>query len=410
MTSTVPDLTPGTDAGGLPTLAGYPATVGDYTVTALVSRWVNGTRYDADPLIKAVKVTPVVPPTFAFTGKSSVYAGIEKVNLIFKQDSGTVCNLYPDQGTAQTEAARGKRACFVGFTGDTGLSKTLSLNQFKMEGSLTTPGTQTLSYEVKRAFADGMVTAIQTGDLPITVNDLPPPQVTLKGGYKISDGIYYVPRGQAITRATITAGVPTNAKMKIAITDSQQSFERGGVMSGGSYWLSTPALGLLEERPVTLRVSWQDYPSVYNEQVITAVGGTENNMKLVVEAPSEIADTEMITVKVKVGKYTKTGIAYTPETMGQWRTQIVAQTNTLRVKTPITEMQDMVNGEATFQINPAGNLFMKLTAVSELITTVDGLDSTLASSTRFVEVVKGSPIEGVITAKTLDAPAPKTFT
>ena len=53
---------------------------------------------------------------------------------------------------------------------------------------------------------------------------------------------------------------------------------------------------------------------------------------------------------------------------------------------------------------------MKLTAVSELITTVDGLDSTLASSTRFVEVVKGSPIEGVITAKTLDAPAPKTFT
>jgi hypothetical protein len=71
---------------------------------------------------------------------------------------------------------------------------------------------------VKRAFADGMVARIsKPGNCPFTVNDLPPPS-HLKGGYKISDGQYYVPLGQAITRATITAGVPTNAKMKIAIS------------------------------------------------------------------------------------------------------------------------------------------------------------------------------------------------
>ena len=115
-------------------------------------------------------------------------------------------------------------------------------------------------------------------------------------------------------------------------------------------------------------------------------------------------------VKVKVGEYNKDGLIYTPETMGQWRTQIVAQTNTQSVKTPITAMQDMVNGEATFQINPAGNLFMKLTAVSELITSIPGLDVSLNSSIKYVQVVKGTPIEGVISAKLLEAPAPKSFT
>lgn len=410
LSTTLPDMTAGTDAGGLPTLVGYPSTVGEYNVQAVISRWVNGTRYDSDPLTRNVKVTEVVTPVFSFTGKNSLYVGIEKASLIFKQDSGTTCTLYADQTMAQTEAAKGKRACFVNFTGDSGLTKTLSLNQYKLEGALTSIGMRTIGYTVKRQFADGLNTELQTGSFDVTVNHLPPPQVTLKGGYKITDGKYYVPLNQAITRATINAGVPTNAKMKITVTDSQQSFERSGVMNGGSYWISTPNLGLLEERPVTLRVAWQDYPQVYHEEVITAVGGTESNMKLIIDAPLQIADTEQLSVKVNVGKYTKAGIAYIPETMGTWRIQILAQTNTQNLKTPITEMKDAVNGEATFQINPAGNLFMKLTAVAELISTTDGLDTTLTSSTRYVEVVKGSPIEGTISAKALDGPAPKIFT
>jgi hypothetical protein len=69
----------------------------------------------------------------------------------------------------------------------------------------------------------------------------------------------------------------------------------------------------------------------------------------------------------------------------------------------------MANGLATFQINPSGNTFMKLTAVAQLISTIDGLESTLTSTTRFIEVVKGSPINAKIIANTLEAPWPKTF-
>ncbi len=298
----------------------------------------------------------------------------------------------------------------MSFTGNTGLTTTLTTKQIKLEGTLTTVGVQKILYLVKRVFPDGMAANLQSGELSITVNPLVPPIVALKGGYKITEGKYYVPMGQSITNAVITAGVPTNAKMKLSVTDSKQSIERTNVMSGASYWISTPNLNLLEERPVTLRVAWQDFPTVYNEQVITAIGGAESNMKLVIDSPKKIADTDLIKIKVNVGKYTKDGLIYTPETMGQWRTQILMQSNNQVAKTPITGMQDTVNGEATFQVNPTGNLWMKLTAVSQLVSTINGLESILESSTRYIEVVKGSLIQGTISSKALDGPAPKTFT
>jgi len=410
LTTTLSDMAPGTDVKGLPTLAGYPSVTGDFVVQAVVSRWVNGTRHDSDPIINNVKVTASAPPTFLFTGDTNVYMGIEKVSLAFAQDSGAPYSFYTDQAIAQTEAAKGNRAAIVSLTGNTGLTTTLTTKQIKLEGTLATVGVQKILYLVKRVFPDGMAANLQSGELSITVNPLVPPIVALKGGYKITEGKYYVPMGQSITNAVITAGVPTNAKMKLSVTDSKQSIEHTNVMSGASYWISTPNLNLLEERPVTLRVAWQDFPTVYNEQVITAIGGAESNMKLVIDSPKKIADTDLIKIKVNVGKYTKDGLIYTPETMGQWRTQILMQSNNQAAKTPITGMQDTVNGEATFQVNPTGNLWMKLTALSQLVSTINGLESTLESSTRYIEVVKGSLIQGAISSKALDGPAPKTFT
>lgn len=409
LTTTAPDLVAGTDGKGLPTLTGYPGTAGNFTVQAIISRWVSGSRYDS-PIEQAITVLPIVWD-FGLVGKSEVYIGIETVNLTFRQLSQPVCRLAIDQAAALEEAIKGNRACFVDFSGADQLNKKLSvpLNSIKLEGALKPIGTHTLSYTVRRQFANKLTSVLQTGSFDVTVQEPPPPKVTLKGGYKIAEGKYYVPQGQPITRATIEAAMPTSAKFKYQLIDSQQNLERSNVMSGSSYWISTPNLSLLEERPVTLRVAWQDYPQSYTEQVITTIGGTESNLKLLIDAPRQTPDTELVTVKVKVGKYTKDGFVYTPETMGQWRTQIFAQTDTQGTKTPITNLQDLINGEATFQVDPAGLLFMKLSAVAELVSHRPELDVTLASSTRYVEVVKGTPIEGTITAKSLDGPAPKTF-
>jgi fibronectin type 3 domain-containing protein len=410
MTTTLSDMAPGIDTNGLPTLSGHPGTPGDFEVKVIISRWIKGTRYDSEPLVETVHVDPLIQPTFKFTGDTNIYVGVEKLSLVFTQDSGTTCTLYSDVSAAQAEAAKSKRTCIAEFQDDFGLTKTLAFNQYKVTGTIGTIGTQTISYAVSRVFADGLKSAVVSGEQLITVNDIPPPTIKLKGGYPISDGKYYVPLNQPITRATISAGVPTNAKIKLTVTDTQQDFVRNDIVSDSSYWIYTPNLGLLEQRPVTLRIAWQDYPSVYTEKVITAVGGAESNMKLTLDAPKVTPDTENITVRVNVGKYINNVMSYSAATMGQWRAQIVAQTNTQSVKVPVTDMLDLTDGVAEFQINPAGNLFMKLTAIAELVTNVNGLNTTLSSPTRYIEVVKGSPIEGQITSKSLDGPAPKTFT
>ena len=411
MTTTLPDMTPGLDSNGYPTLTGYPSTAGKFNVQAVISRWVNGVRTDSAPLTRTVIVNPVVPAVFTFTGKNSLFVGIEKAQLALKQSSGTTCNLYLDQATAQAKAAAGERACFALFTGDTGLTKALASKVITLSGIYTVAGTQTITFDVQRAYANGLTAEVQSGQQVVTINDLPPPTVLLKGGIKITGNEYYVPQGQPIVLADVTAGVPTTALMVITVKDSNQSVTRKGVMSGSTYWVSTPNLGLLEQRQVTLRVAWQDFPALYNEQVITAVGGAVNNMKLLLDAPTQVADTDVLKLTANIGTYTQKGtLAYNPATMGQWQTQIVAETNAVSTQSAVTSLTDMAGGTASFQINPAGNLFMKVTAVAQLISGVDGLVQTITSPTRYVEVVKGSPIVGNITAKSLDGPAPTAFT
>ena len=238
----------------------------------------------------------------------------------------------------------------------------------------------------------------------------PAPTINFKGGVAITAGKFYVPVGQKVTSLAPSSTSAPTEKMKITMTQNGETYERTDALSGVLYPISAPNLGLLEERAIHVRVAWQNFPDVYNEQTITAVGGTKNNLKLITETPTSVADTEPLIVKLKLGEYTKNGIAYDPATMGQWQTQLLVQTNSQPTNSPGTELINMVNGQAEFSLNPAGNQFMKITAVSRLVSTVPGLNVNLIASTKYVQVVKGTPIEGTISSKQFDAPAPKSFT
>lgn len=399
-----------TDSNGLPTLSGYPSVAGTFNVQAQVSRWVNGIRYDSAPLIQQIVVTPVVEPVYVMTDLTSVYVNIQQAKLTLQQKSGENCYLYLYKATAQISAAAGKRACFVTFTGNTQLKVSLSANQAVLSGTFATTGTKTIGYNIQRAYANGMTADVQSGQEVITVIDMPPPTLTFTGGSKITTNEYYVAQGQPIALADVSTNVPTNSLMSITVTDSQQNVVRKNIMSGGSFWISTPKLGFMAQRLVTVRAAWQDYPTVYSEQVLTAIGGTPNNMKLTLTAPNKINDTNQLNLTAAVGTSTSAGtLSYDQSTMGQWQTQILAQTNTISNNSPVTSLQDMTNGTADFTLSPAGNLYMKVTAVAKLVSNIDGLTQTLTSNTHYVEVVKGSPITGTITAPTLEAPSPSPF-
>jgi fibronectin type 3 domain-containing protein len=411
LNSNVLGMNAGFSKNGLPMSAGYPAETGDYTLSAIVSRWVDGIRYDLPVPSATLTVKPTEPMLFTLKGNASVYLGIEASELEVKQTKGLACTLQTDLEKAKKLAATtGLKACFVEFTVPPEMSVvTNSINQAKASGIFTTEGERSISYTVSRVFPDETIWPLGEGQETITVKSLPAPLMSFQGGTKIAENKYYVEQGAPVTRMAIDGGIPTKAKLQITVTDKAGTTLRTNMMSGSSYWITTRALKLLEEQPITVRLAWSGFPSVYTERTLIAVGGTEGNLKLVAEAPLKASDTQDFNVKVKLGKYVKSSLVYTPETMGQWRTQIMMQSSTQATKVPITEMKDMTNGEAEFSINPAGYTYLKLTAVSELVSNVDGLDRPLSSVTRYVEIVKGSAIEGSISSKSLDGPAPKTF-
>ncbi len=238
----------------------------------------------------------------------------------------------------------------------------------------------------------------------------PAPQVNFKGGFLFAPGKYYVPLGQNVTSLIPTSPDSSGETIKITFTQNGEVYEKTKAFLNGNYPISAPNLGLLEERPITVRVAWKNFPDVYTEKTITAVGGIKNNVKLRADAPTNTSDTEKLVVNLQLGAYTKEGLVYNALTMGQWKTRIIAQTNNNSIYTPVTDWIDMVDGKASFSINPAGNQFMKLMAVSTLITSISDLNQKLESNAKYVQIVKGTPIEGTITSKLFEAPAPKMFT
>jgi hypothetical protein len=410
LAGSIPGLSPGADTTGLPMLTGYPSEAGEFPVTVNTARWVEGIRYDLEPITGNLTVNPIPQPKFALTGDTEIVQGIEKAQLILKQTEGDICHIYADINKAKLGAASGKKTCFATFDSPPEIKALQGIEQIKLEGFLSEKGTRQINYTVSRVYPDGHVSEIPVeGAMALNVIDLPPPILELKGGFPITADKYYVPLGQPVARIKISAGFPTNAKMNITIDDGIQVQERNKVLSDGYYWVNTPALKLMEERTIRIRVSWSDFPSGYTEKIITAIGGTKNNIKLAIDAQRLVTDTEEVVVKVRLGEYTADGLVYDPATMGQWRTQLLMQSNGQTNRAPASEWVDMTNGEAEFRFVLSGYMFMKVTAVAELISNVDGLDVSKKSPTRFVEVLNGSPLIGTISAKLANGPAPKTF-
>jgi len=411
LNGTVPGLSPGKDAQNLPILTGYPREAGDFPVTINTSRWVDGVRYDLSQVSDSLTVTSASLPKFSLIGDADVIQNIEKVQLKFKQTDGDLCTIFSDLDKAKAAAETSRKiVCFAEFTIPNGINMLQGIDKINFEGFLSEIGTSQITYSVSQVYPDRTILKIPVGGaLTMTVSKLVPPSFDLKGGREISAGRFYVPLGQPVTRLRVLTNFPTSAKMNLTIDDGVAIQQRYGLLNKSFSWIKTPELKLMEQRSIKIRLSWVDYPEIFTEKTITAIGGTQNAIKLIMDAQRLVTDTEDVIVKVKVGTFTKDGFVYDPATMGQWRVQLLTQSNTQSKSVPTTQVVDMVNGEAEYRFTLSGYLFMKVTAVAQLVTDIPDLDIPIKSQTRFIEVLNGSPLQGTITSKGLDGPAPKIF-
>jgi len=412
LNGTVPGLSVAFDAQNIPMLTGYPSDAGEFPVTVNTSRWVDGIRYDLQPVTGSLTVTQAPLPNFSLTGDGDVIQSIEKLQLRFKQTEGDYCSVFSDLDKAKaTSVSLGRKVCFISFDIPAGITVSQGIEQINLEGFLSEIGSKQINYNVSFVYPDGSVSQIPVGgSMALNVSALSPPIVEMKGGMAISSDRYYVPIGQPVTRIKFSAGFSTYSRMNLIIDDGIQTQYRNDLVNEGYIWIKTPNLKLMEQRSIRIRLSWADYPGIFTEKTITAIGGAKNTIKLLIDSQRKVSDTEEVIVKLRLGEYLADGsFVYDPETMGQWRTHLLMTANTQSKTVPTTQVVDMVNGEAEYRFTLSGYLFMKVTAVAQLVTDIPDLNIPIKSQTRFIEVLNGSPLQGTITSKGLDGPAPKIF-
>ncbi|MBS3964173.1 MAG: hypothetical protein KGZ80_06710 [Methylomonas sp.] len=405
----VPGLQTVIDGNGLPSITGYTSQSGNFGIDLNVSRWVDGQRYDSKPVTKTLVVRGYSIPVFAFSGATEMFTGVSNSDLELKQTDGTNCYLFLNYDDALKNANAGKKSCLATFSLPPELKPTVNLNSIQLNGAFATVGDKSISYSVNRIYADGMSLQLGRGSYTVQVTEPPAPGMAFSGGAKIAEDKYFLQSGSAFTRLTVSTNPILSAKVKITSDDGVQPITRNNVTNGSSFWLATENLPLLQEREVKVRVAWMDYPSVFSEKLLKVVGGPQGTPKLIVEVPQTANSTDELVAKVKIGQYTAAGFVYDKTMLGDWKGQLFVETNNSSIS-PVSDVVDLVNGEAEFKINPANKLFIKISASADIVSSIDGLHYPIQSSTKYVGIVNTAPLVGTIIAKQLEAPAPKVFT
>ncbi|MBS3955791.1 MAG: hypothetical protein KGZ88_22890 [Methylomicrobium sp.] len=405
----VPGLQTVIGSNGLPSIIGYTSQSGNFDIDLNVSRWVDGQRYDSKPVTKTLVVRGYSIPVFAFSGATEMFTGVSKSDLELKQTDGTNCYLFLNYDDALKNALAGKKSCLVTFTIPSDLTPAVNLNSAQLNGTFATVGEKSISYSVSRIYADGMALQLGTGSHTVQVTEPPAPGMAFSGGSKIAEDKYFLQSGSAFTRLTVSTNPILSAKVKITSDDTVQLITRNNVTNGSSFWLATENLPLLQEREVKVRVAWMDYPSVFSEKLLKVVGGPQGTPKLIVEVPQTANSTDELVAKVKIGQYTAAGFVYDKTMLGDWKGQLFVETNN-SARSPVSDVVNLVNGEAEFKLNPANKLFMKISASADIVSSIDGLHYSIQSPTKYVGIVNTAPLVGTIIAKQLEAPAPKVFT
>ncbi|QXP89506.1 Ig-like domain-containing protein [Methylococcus capsulatus] len=404
-----------TGADGLPQLKGVPQSTGTFTVRAAVS------RYDADGVSHAIgeatanlTVRPIAPPVFEFGGTGDVYRGVQMASFTLRQTDGSPCLLFASREEAAAALAQGtRRACRVSFILPEGLQAVVMKNgSAAISGRIMArPGQSALDWRVLRVFPDGTETEQGAGTFALQVKEVPPPVLTLKDrGNRLGDNTYLVdPKGLvgmvAVAAPNREIAMTPRLGFKLEILDGAASKVFGNVANGSRTWVSVAAPALAERRNVTLRLSYQDLPDVFTELPIEVLGAPPADLSLALEVQDVLVDTDRPAVRVRIGARTRDGVAYDPAAMGVWKGYL-ALADAAGAFVPVTEPAELTGGEATFTFDPSDRAQIRLRAMADWQSGIEGVSRHAESRTRYLRVAKGTPVTGELAVDKPEGPAP----
>ncbi|MBF0609491.1 MAG: hypothetical protein G8345_14075 [Magnetococcales bacterium] len=392
-------------------LQGRPSQAGQASASLEIRKYDSlGNMHVVGGLTKNFDVRLNQLPVFGLSGDMEVTRVLEDVALVIQRTGGNECPLYLNQSQAVAAASPSAPTCWVDFPAlPQGITPSMATDKVRVTGrTAVAAGDVSVQWRVRKIIdSDTMITVADQTQVMHVVNPALP-EIQLVNGTLIGENRYFASSESVVRVITKNSSSGINSRMVLTVDagegDQPQVFRN--LANDASRWLVIPGLSLLEERQVHLRLAYVDYPDLYSEKIIHVVGGLTARVRSVLEAPSVAPDSAPVEVTLRVGEQAGSAITYDAPTMGTWMGWIAAKESGDRL-VRITDKLELTGGVGQFTIPTAGTT-MKLVGIAELQSGDASIVEQRASAAKYVTVVKGTALQGNITANRYDGRAPLT--
>jgi hypothetical protein len=360
-----------------------------------------------------------MPVEFEMYNKpESLYSRVQETSMYLTQTGGMKCFMSGTKELAVMISGSVKKGCTVKFTElPDGLSPTFTGSFYKLEGAVKDVGQVPISYQVIYHNHNGSEAVAYENSFTIDVTAPTPLKLDVTDYNQISDGVYSIAHnGRLITRYEMDT-VPARVNIDIENPFYTEQEEVSQRRMSASYTVRNTLNKKTELKPqvwdvVPFKINAYHVMDEYSQDsaefdlVVTPSTRTRVYAEPMVDETNTL---DTVTINARVGVYDRREGEYEfdHESMGDWKMHLAYKEG--RDYIMITEEKDIDgNGLTSFDV-PAQELFdlnKAYYAVANAKSHVDGFEMQIVSTPKYTRVLKGTAVEGSVSARTVEGPIP----
>jgi len=332
----------------------------------------------------------------------------ELIKILVSKSRGPDCRFV----TSLTSSAREEWLCLVEFVvAPDGLEARLRSNGTELRGGVSTPGEHEITYTVtaRNRFIPDLELQY-SGTQTLTVFELPTPEQYVKPELEpLPDG------SMSVDIATGIAGLVTgSAPIGSLAIDVQHPGGTDHVENNRGFSASRSKLSheivmdyapLWSQREITVKTSYVEHPDNYIEETYNTVVVPPKRIYGEIELPTEILDTEALTVKIRMGEYKDGRIVYDGDRLGQWKATFGRVVSGGKFEPILTDIE-IVDGYAQVTQSFADIESSRYAAEFELVSPIEGYSRKFVSRPGYMTVLRGGALDSNVSARRVAGPAP----
>lgn len=367
--------------------------------------------------VKRLKIN-YMPVEFALYGApDELYAKSQTAKVYVTQKKGQRCSMASSPEIASKVSRIFKKGCLIEWPNlPMGMESIYTGSTYAVQGGINELGINTINYNVRYFNDDGSSVVVFKGSHDVNVLQGDPIQIQMKEKNKLGENLYGVDINGRIVSDYELLTFPAVTDVVISRGESEREIHSHSQRRGNKvYAIKKPVYkDKTTQRSVWDKISYaieathKRDPSSKVRTNFDVVTLPDRLIRAYIETEdTNITSVDTIHVTVKVGKSSRNGFEYNADTMGEWDVYLAYREG--RNYVPFTKSVKL-NSDGTHQFSvSAQELYGKSRtyyAMADVKSPYPEYTKQLRSSPKFVRIVKGTAVEGGISARRVKGQTP----